>query len=61
MSWAQGGENYYATQDTDHGYQPKIWEQRKHLEILTTFPSDDDYPSGHDYHKSNYHCIDEHL
>eukprot|EP00261_Vitis_vinifera_P036881 XP_019078124.1 PREDICTED: uncharacterized protein LOC109123308 [Vitis vinifera] len=20
MSWAQGGENYYATQDTDHGY-----------------------------------------
>ncbi|KAL6350096.1 hypothetical protein AAG906_004034 [Vitis piasezkii] len=22
MSWAQGGENYYATQDTDHGYRP---------------------------------------
>ena len=20
MSWAQGDENYYATQDTDHGY-----------------------------------------
>ena len=20
MSWAQGSENYYATQDTDHGY-----------------------------------------
>ncbi|XP_034708904.1 keratin, type II cytoskeletal 1-like [Vitis riparia] len=20
MSWAQGGENYYATQDIDHGY-----------------------------------------
>ena len=61
MSWAQGGENYYATQDTDHGYQPKIWEQRKHLERLTTFPNDDDYSSGHDYHRSNYHCIDEHL
>ncbi|RVW22577.1 hypothetical protein CK203_098976 [Vitis vinifera] len=55
MSWAQRGENYYATQDTDHGYQPGIWEQRKHLERLTTFPSDDDY------HRSNYHRINEHL
>ena len=27
MSWAQGGENYYATQDKDHGYHPGIWEQ----------------------------------
>ena len=53
MSWAQGNENYYATQDTDHGYRPDIWEQRKHLERLTTFPSDDDYSSGHDY-RSNY-------
>ncbi|KAL6347145.1 hypothetical protein AAG906_012726 [Vitis piasezkii] len=61
MSWAQGGENYYATQDTNHGYRPGIWEQRKHLERLTTFPNDDDYSSGHDYHRSNYHRIDEHL
>ncbi|RVW91836.1 hypothetical protein CK203_030135 [Vitis vinifera] len=61
MSWAQGGENYYATQDTDHGYRPGIWEQRNHLERLTTFPSDDDYSSGHDYHRSNHHRIDEHL
>ena len=61
MSWAQGGKNYYAIQDTDNGYRPDIWEQQKHLEILTTFPSDDDYSSGHDYHRSNYHCIDEHL
>ncbi|KAL6310539.1 hypothetical protein AAG906_024557 [Vitis piasezkii] len=61
MSWTQGGENYYATQDTNHGYQPRIWEQRKHLERLTTFPSDDDYFSGHDYHRANYHRIDEHL
>ena len=36
-------------------------EQRKHLERLTTFSSDDDYSSGHDYHRSNYHRIDEHL
>ena len=49
MSWAQGNENYYATQDTDHGYRLGIWEQRKHLETLTTFPSDDDYSSGHEY------------
>ncbi|RVW68749.1 hypothetical protein CK203_063003 [Vitis vinifera] len=28
MSWAQGDENYYTTQDTDHGYRPGIWEQR---------------------------------
>ena len=55
MSWAQEAENYYATQDTDHGYRPWIWEQQKHLERLTTFPSDDDY------HRSNYHHIDEHL
>ncbi|RVW22640.1 hypothetical protein CK203_102063 [Vitis vinifera] len=61
MSRAQGGENYYATQDTDHGYRPRIWEQQKHLERLTTFPKDDDYSSGHDYHRSNYHRIDEHL
>ncbi|RVX06621.1 hypothetical protein CK203_029590 [Vitis vinifera] len=27
MSWEQGDENYYATQDTDHGYRPRIWEQ----------------------------------
>ena len=61
MSWAQGGENYYATQDTNHGYRLGIWEQRTHLERLTTFLNDDDYSSGHDYHRSNYHCIDEHL
>ena len=60
MSWAQGNENYYATQDTDHGYRPGIWEQRKHLEGLTTFPSDDDYSSGHDY-RSNCNQIDEHF
>ncbi|RVW13546.1 hypothetical protein CK203_101438 [Vitis vinifera] len=28
---------------------------------LTTFPNDDDYSSGHDYHRSNHHRIDEHL
>ncbi|RVW91406.1 hypothetical protein CK203_038592 [Vitis vinifera] len=61
ISWAQGDENYYATQDTDHGYRPRIWEQRKHLERLTTFPNDDDYSNEHDYHRSNYHHIDEHL
>nr|CAN66135.1 hypothetical protein VITISV_038472 [Vitis vinifera] len=51
----------YVSQIIDHGYRLGIWEQRKHLEILTTFPSDDDYSSGHDYHRSNYHRIDEHL
>ena len=53
MSWAQGNENYYAIQDTDHEYRPSIWEQRKHLERPTTFPSNDDYSSEHDY-RSNY-------
>ena len=28
MSWVQGDENYYATQDTNHGYRSDIWEQR---------------------------------
>ena len=60
MSWAQGNENYYSTQDTDHRYKPGIWEQQKHLEILTTFPSDDDYSSGHDY-RSSCNQIDEHF
>ena len=27
MSWVQGNENYYAIQDTDHGYRLGIWEQ----------------------------------
>ena len=31
------------------------------MERLTTFPNDDDYSNGHDYHRSNYHHIDEHL
>ena len=60
ISWAQRNKNYYATQDTDHGYRPGIWEQRKHLERLTTFPSDDDYSSGHDY-RSNCNQIYEHF
>ena len=60
MSWAQGNENYYVTQDTDHGYRPSIWKQRKHLERLITFPSGDDYSNGHDY-RSNYNRIDEHF
>ena len=60
MSWAQGNENYYATQDTDHGYRLGIWEQRKHLKTPITFPSDDDYSSGHDY-RSNCNQIDEHF
>ena len=53
-----GNENYYATQDTDHGYRPGIWEQRKHLERLTTFPSDDGYSNGHNY-RLNCNQIDE--
>ena len=60
MSWSQGDENYYATQNTNHGYRLGIWEQRKHLERLTTFPNDDDYCTRHDY-RSNYHQIDEHF
>ncbi|KAL0408401.1 UNVERIFIED_CONTAM: hypothetical protein Sradi_1774500 [Sesamum radiatum] len=24
MTWAEGDENYYATQDTDHGYRPEL-------------------------------------
>ena len=45
----------------NRGYRPRIWEQQKHLEILTTFHSNDDYSNGHDYNRSNYHHIDEHL
>ena len=31
------------------------------MERLATFPNNDDCSSGHDYHRSNYHRIDEHL
>ncbi|RVW14995.1 hypothetical protein CK203_090444 [Vitis vinifera] len=42
--------------DIDQGYGTT-----KAFGKLTTFPNDDDYSSGHDYHRSNYHRIDEHL
>ncbi|CDP17321.1 unnamed protein product [Coffea canephora] len=35
MSWAQGQDNYYATQDTDHGYRPGIEAQHQFLNNLT--------------------------
>ena len=40
--------------DIDQGYG-------NNLERLITFPNDDDYSSRHDYHRSNYCHIDEHL
>ena len=40
--------------DIDQGYG-------NNLERRITFPNDDDYSSRHDYHKFNYHRIDEHL
>ncbi|KAL0361974.1 UNVERIFIED_CONTAM: hypothetical protein Sradi_3881900 [Sesamum radiatum] len=42
MTWAEGDENYYATQDTDHGYRPGIENQRRFLSNLTDYPSQDD-------------------
>ena len=55
MSW-RGDDNYYATQDTDHGYQPG-----RHLADLTRFPSYDDYSSGYDPHSQSYRRIDDQL
>ena len=46
MSWAQGDNQYYATQDTDHGYRPGIDAQRQHLARVTEISSGDDYFSG---------------
>ncbi|KAL0367741.1 UNVERIFIED_CONTAM: hypothetical protein Sradi_3664200 [Sesamum radiatum] len=42
MTWAKGDKNYYATQDTDHGYRPGIENQRRFLFNLTDYPSKDD-------------------
>ncbi|KAK4381877.1 hypothetical protein Sango_2925900 [Sesamum angolense] len=39
MTWAQGDENYYATQDTDHGYRPGIENQCRFLSNLTDYSS----------------------
>lgn len=42
MSWAQGNDNYYVTQDTYHGYRPGIDSHRRHLAQLTEYPSSDE-------------------
>lgn len=52
MSWAQGNDNYYVTQDTYHGYRPGIDSHRRHLAQLTEYPSSDEcgylsYPQGY--------------
>ncbi|XP_073034578.1 uncharacterized protein [Primulina eburnea] len=57
MSWAQGKENYYATQDTDHGYRPGIEEQRRFLASLSS-AGDDEYFSGSSH---SYMAVEEHI
>ncbi|KAL0378591.1 UNVERIFIED_CONTAM: hypothetical protein Sradi_3164600 [Sesamum radiatum] len=42
MTWAEGDENYYATQERNHGYRPRIENQRRFLYNLTDYPSQDD-------------------
>ncbi|KAK4381797.1 hypothetical protein Sango_2935400 [Sesamum angolense] len=49
MTWAQGDENYYATQDTDHGYRSRIENQHRFLSNLTDYPSQCDYSQSQRY------------
>jgi len=51
MSW---DSNYYATQDTDHGGRLGISDQRRHLDRLVEFSSDD-HSSGHENYSWGYH------
>ncbi|KAL0423838.1 UNVERIFIED_CONTAM: hypothetical protein Sradi_0918600 [Sesamum radiatum] len=39
MTWSQGDKNYYATQDINHGYCPRIENQRRFIFNLTDYPS----------------------
>ncbi|XP_073309172.1 uncharacterized protein [Primulina huaijiensis] len=60
MTWAEGDENYYATQDTDHGYRPGIEEQRRFLASLSEFSSasDKEHSAGS---SRPYMGVEEHI
>ncbi|XP_073015757.1 uncharacterized protein [Primulina eburnea] len=60
MTWAKGDENYYATQDTDHGYRPGIEEQRRFLESLSEFSSASDKEHSADSTQP-YMGVEEHI
>ncbi|XP_051120414.1 uncharacterized protein LOC127244120 [Andrographis paniculata] len=59
MGWTQGNENYYATQDTDHGYRPRIEAQRDFLNSLTEFSSEADASNFSDTRR--YSGVHEHM
>ncbi|KAL0439964.1 UNVERIFIED_CONTAM: hypothetical protein Slati_2479400 [Sesamum latifolium] len=69
MTWAEGDKNYYATQDTDHGYRPEIENQRRFLSNLTDYPSqyDDSQSQRYDRRQPDIQYsmqnlkIDEHI
>jgi len=52
--------NYYATQDTDHGGRLGISNQRRHLDRLVDFSSDD-HSSGHENYSWGYHNLEGHM
>ncbi|KAL8058605.1 hypothetical protein ABFX02_03G030000 [Erythranthe guttata] len=60
-SWAQGRENFYATQDTDHGYCLGIEEQRRYLAGLQGFSSADDHHSNPHEMSRRYRNVDGHM
>ena len=57
MSWAQGQDNYYATQDTDHGYRPGAMKQRRNLNSSIG----DDYSNRRHHHSLGRQDIDDHM
>ena len=59
MSWGQGDDNYYATQDTDHGYRPGIEAQRQYLSKITEFSSEGD--SAYNSNSRRYSEFHEHM
>ncbi|CDP19105.1 unnamed protein product [Coffea canephora] len=59
MSWAQGQDNYYATQDTDHGYRPGIEAQRQFLNDLTQFSSEDTF--SHHSGSQRYRVVNDQM
>ena len=59
MSWAQGVNNYYATQDTNHGYRHGVDTKCQFLNALTESDEhNDSHPSGY---SQRYSGVDEHF
>ncbi|XP_042408025.1 sarcoplasmic reticulum histidine-rich calcium-binding protein-like [Zingiber officinale] len=60
MTWAQGHENYYATQDSNHGYRPGM--EKQHHFFTSLSESADAKDKEHSIGSSRQHMsVEEHM